>query len=156
MAQLFAGQPGAMQAFAQMGEELSKIKGTRIMETTSMGGLAPTPPPGEATASSTPNTAGGVAGQVASDTATQTAAGESSKMGVFGNALTNSALNAFKKKPKPAPAPAPAAASGTPAGMQNVILMSTTTQLTNFSQNPGPTSAFQIPAGYKQVVPATH
>jgi hypothetical protein len=144
-----------MQAMTQMGEELAKIKGTRIMETTSMGGLAPAPPPGQAAApaSSTPNSVGGVAGQVASDTATQTAQGESGKMGVFGNALTNSALSAFKKKPKPAPAPtpAPAAAAGTPPGMQNVILMSTTTQLTNFSQNPGPSSAFQIPAGYTKI-----
>jgi len=155
MAQLFAGQPGAALAMKQMGEELAKVKGTRIMETTSMGGIAPAPPPGQA-ASTPPTSGSSVAGQVASDTATQTAAGESSKMGVFGNALTSSALGAFKRKPKPAPAAAPAAATGTPAGMQQVVLMATTTQKIGFSHDPVPASTFQVPAGYKKVEQPTY
>jgi hypothetical protein len=165
-AQLLGGKPGASDAMAQMGKEIAKLKGTRVLEITSMGGLAPagtattasgspaTPPPSEQS----------VAGQVATDTATQTAAGEASKatskMGIFGNALSNSALSAFHRKkaaPPPPPAAPPAtaapAAAGTPGApaMQTVVLMATTTQKTNFSHEPVPLSAFQIPAGFKKL-----
>jgi hypothetical protein len=160
-AQLLGGQPGAGDAMTQMAKEVAKLKGTRVLEVTSMGGLAPAGTVTTASGSTTPPPSGqSVAGQVASDTANQTAAGEqakaSSKMGIFGNALSSSALSAFHhKKPAPAPAPVPATptpttASGTPA-MQTVVLMATTTQKANFSQGPVPLSAFQIPPGFKKV-----
>ena len=38
MAQMFGSQPGAADAFAQMGKEMAKIKGTRLIEITRMGG----------------------------------------------------------------------------------------------------------------------
>jgi hypothetical protein len=156
MAQMFAGKPGSAESMAQMGKEMNKLKGTRVMEITSMSGLGPVGMPATAGAPAAPPPSGGsVAGQVASDTATQTAQGEQSKMGVFGSALTNSALNAFhrKKTPPPAPPPAPAATttSTAPVGTTSVVLMATTTQKTNFSQNAVPASAFQIPAGFKQI-----
>ena len=53
-AQILGGQPGASDALAQMAKEMAKLKGTRVLETTSMGGLVPagtvtasasTPPP---------------------------------------------------------------------------------------------------------------
>jgi mRNA-degrading endonuclease HigB of HigAB toxin-antitoxin module len=164
MAQVLGSKPGASDAMAQMAKEIAKLKGTRVMEITSMGGLAPAGSPGTASAppSGPPPTAGSIGGQIASDTANQTASGEaakeSGKMGIFGNALTNSALGAFhRKKATPAPAPAaaqaatPAAAPGTPAGMQTVVLMSTTTQKTNFSEEPIPFTAFQVPTGFKKI-----
>src|SRR6202453_746317 len=100
MAQLFGGQPGSAEAMAQMGKEMAKLKGTRVMEVTSMGGAASGPgvTPTQNTAQTAPAPApaapssGAVAGQVASDTAAQTAAGEASRMGVFGSALGSSAL----------------------------------------------------------------
>lgn len=49
--------------------------------------------------------------------------------------MVTSALGAFHKKP--APAPAPAAGGGT-----SVVLMETTSQESNFSQDPVPDSAF--------------
>jgi hypothetical protein len=159
-AQLLGGQPGAGDAMAQMAKEMAKLKGTRVLEVTSMGGLAPA---GTATASesTTPPPSGqSVAGDVATNTATQTASGEAStvsgKTGIFTNALTSSVLGGFHhKKAAPAPAPAPAApppttANGTPA-MQMVVLMSTTTQKSNFSQSSVPLSAFQIPPGFRKV-----
>src|ERR1700677_43712 len=100
MAQLFGGKPGSAEAMAQMGKEMAKLKGTRVMEVTSMGGAASGPgvTPTQNTAQTAPAPApaapssGAVAGQVASDTAAQTAAGEASRMGVFGSALGSSAL----------------------------------------------------------------
>ncbi|MGC2161764.1 MAG: hypothetical protein WA634_07655 [Silvibacterium sp.] len=156
MGQLLGGQPGAADAMAQMGKEMAKLKGTRVLEITSMGGLAPA---GTAPASSTTPAAqtnsGSVAGQVATDTATQTAATESSRLGTVGSALGSSMMSAWhRKKAQPAPAPAPAPAAATPANgqaTQNVVMMSMTTQKTNFSKEQVPVSAFEIPAGYKQV-----
>jgi hypothetical protein len=160
MAQMLGGHPGSAEAMAQMTKEMEKIKGTRILEVTSMGGDAPAQP---ATGSATPAPAqpsqqGSVAGQVATDTATQTASTEAFKLGgTMGSALSNSALGAFRhKKSTPAPAAAPAStpAAGTPGatpGTQRVVLMEMTDQKNNFSHEAIPASAFQIPAGYKQV-----
>ena len=163
MAQLFGGKPGSAEAMAQMSKELAKLKGTRVMEVTRMGGSGTGP---GVTQNSTQNTAqaapanssGAVAGQVATDTAAQTAAGESGKLGVFGSALGSSALSAFHKKKAatPPPADAPAATTTTPAanGTQtttSAVLMETTTQKSNFSQAAVPSSAFQVPAGFKKV-----
>ena len=158
-AQLLGGQPGAADAMAQMAKEIAKLKGTRVLEITSMGGLAPagtTTSPGSTTP---PPNGQSVAGQVATNTATQTANGEasaaSSKMGIFGNALSSSTFSAFHRK-KPAPPPAAAPATTTPAAadapaMQTVVLMATTTQKSNFSQAPVPLSAFQIPPGFRKI-----
>jgi hypothetical protein len=139
---------------------MAKIKGTRILEVTSVGGDAPAQP---ATAGATPAAAqptqqGSVAGQVATDTAAQTGATEASRYGgALGSALTSSALGAFRRKKStppaaapPAAAPAPTAPGATPA-TQHVVMMETTDQKNNFSQEAIPASVFQIPAGYKQV-----
>ena len=160
-AQLLGGQPGAADAMAQMAKEMAKLKGTRVLEITSMGGLAPAGTATTASDSTTPPPSGqSVAGDVATNTATQTASGEantvSGKTGIFTSALSSSVLGGFHhKKPAPAPAPAPATpppttADGTPA-MQTVVLMSTTTQKANFSQSSVPLSAFQIPPGFKKL-----
>jgi hypothetical protein len=165
MAQLFGGQPGSAEAMAQMGKEMAKLKGTRVMEVTSMGGagsgpgVTPTQNAGQtAPAPASGSGSGAVAGQVATDTAAQTAAGEASRLGVFGNALGSSALGAFhKKKPAtPPPADPPAAATTTPAanGTQptnSAVLMTMTTQKSNFSQAEVPSTAFLVPAGLKKV-----
>src|SRR3984893_11859627 len=38
MSQLFAGKPGSAEAMAEMGKEMAKLQGTRVMEVTRMGG----------------------------------------------------------------------------------------------------------------------
>jgi hypothetical protein len=165
MAQLFGGKPGSGEAMAQMSKEMAKLKGTRVMEVTRMGGSGTGP---GVTQNSTQNTAqaapaaapanssGAVAGQAATDTAAQTAAGESSKMGIFGNALGSSALGAFHKKKTATPAPADTATTTTSTanGTQtttSAVLMETTTQKSNFSQAEVPSTAFLVPAGFKKV-----
>lgn len=162
MAQLMGGKPGASDAMAQMTKEVAKLKGTRVLETTSMGGLVPAGTVVAGSSATPPLTGQSIAAQVATDTATQTAAEEASKesgkLGIFGAALNNSAFSAFHRK-KSTPPPPPAAAPTTPVApgaagapaMQNVILMSTTSQKSNFSNAPVSPSAFQIPAGYKQL-----
>lgn len=162
MAQLMGGKPGASDAMAQMAKEVAKLKGTRVLEITSMGGLVPASSLAAASPSTPTSNLNGqsIAGQIATDTATQTAAGEASqvasKFGVFGAALNNSTFSAFHSKkstppPPPAPTPAPAAPASTTPGMQTVVLMTTTTQQSNFSDAPVSPSIFQIPSGYRQV-----
>jgi hypothetical protein len=165
MAQLFGGKPGSAEAMAQMSKELAKLKGTRVMEVTRMGGSGTGPGTAQNTAQAAPAAApasgsGSVAGQVATDTAAQTAAGEASRMGVLGSALGSSALGAFHRKKAATPPPAAAPADTTTAttttnadGTQttSAILMETTTQKSNFSQGAVPSTAFLVPAGFKKV-----
>jgi hypothetical protein len=163
MAQLFGGNPGSAEAMAQMAKELSKLKGTRVMEVTRMGasGTGPTAAQNKtqaAPAAAPASGAGSVAGQVATDTAAQTAAGEASRMGIVGSALGSSALGAFHRKkaatPPPAAAPAATTTTTTADGTQtttSAILMETTTQKSNFSQATVPSTAFLLPTGFKKV-----
>jgi hypothetical protein len=161
MAQLFGGKPGSAEAMAQMGKELAKLKGTRVLEVTRMGGSGTGPGVAPNSAQAPPPPSGGnVAGQVATDTAAQTAAGEASRMGVFGSALGSSALGAFHRKKAAAPAPTPAtdtttttatAGDGSTTTTSGAVLMEMTMQKSNFSQGSVPESAFVVPAGYKKV-----
>jgi hypothetical protein len=163
MAQLFGGKPGSAEAMAQMSKEIAKLKGTRVMEVTRMGGNGTGPGAAQNTAQAAPAAApasgsDSVASQVATDTAAQTAAGEAGRLGVFGSALGSSALGAFHKKkaatPPPAAAPATTTTTATADGTQTTtgaILMETTTQKSNFSQETVPSTAFLVPAGFKKV-----
>jgi hypothetical protein len=174
LAQMFGGQPGSAEAMAQMGKELAKLQGTRVMEVTRMGGSGTGPgatqntattPAQPAPAAAPPPSGGAVAGQIATDTAATTAAGEAGRLGIVGSALGSSALGAFHRKkaatPPPAAAPATTATAGTPAaaGTQTTAgatLMEMTVQKTNFSKEPVPASVFQVPAGFKQVESPTY
>jgi hypothetical protein len=79
-------------------------------------------------------------------------------MGIVGSALGSSALGAFHRKkaatPPPAAAPAATSTTTTADGTQtttSAILMETTAQKSNFSQQTVPSTAFLVPAGFKQV-----
>src|SRR3984957_1655321 len=124
LAQMFGGQPGSAEAMAQMGKELAKLQGTRVMEVTRMGGSGTGPgatqntattPAQPAPAAAPPPSGGAVAGQIATDTAATTAAGEAGRLGIVGSALGSSALGAFhrKKAATPPPAAAPPATTTT-------------------------------------------
>jgi hypothetical protein len=160
MMQMFASKPGSEEAMAQMSKEMAKLQGTRVMEVTSMGGSGTGPGVVQNSAQSAPPATSGnsVAGQVATDTAAQTAAGEASRLGVFGNALGSSALGAFHKKkaatPPPAATPPATSTDSTTAGAQTTsgaTLMEMTVQKQNFSQEAIASSAFQVPAGFAKV-----
>ena len=106
LAQMFGGQPGSAEAMAQMGKELAKLQGTRVMEVTRMGGSGTGPgatqntattPAQPAPAAAPPPSGGAVAGQIATDTAATTAAGEAGRLGIVGSALGSSALGAFHR-----------------------------------------------------------
>jgi hypothetical protein len=156
LAQMFGGKPGTAEAMTQMQKEMAKIKGTRVMEVTRMGGDAPA---GSQTAATTPgatNPGTSVASQVATDTAAQTAASESGKLGTVGSAISSSLLSAFRRQTAARPAPtAPVAAPATTvAGTQPttpVVLMEMTMQKSNFSKEAIPSSAFAVPDGFKQM-----
>ena len=160
MMQMFASKPGSEEAMAQMSKEMAKLQGTRVMEVTSMGGSGTGPGVVQNSAQTAPPAASGnsVAGQVATDTAAQTAAGEASRLGVFGNALGSSALGAFHKKkaatPPPAATPAATSTDSTTTAAQTTsgaTLMEMTVQKQNFSQEAVASSAFQVPAGFAKV-----
>jgi hypothetical protein len=134
--QVFANQPGAAAALQQMGQEMAKLKGTRVMTVTSVGGNAPANSTANAPPSDQNNTSSGLSSVLPG------------KLG--------SIMGGFHKKPaaqQPAPAattPAPGSNGGS-SGTSNVVLMQTTEQMLNFSQGSIPASSFQVPAGYKQV-----
>ncbi len=133
MTQMFAGNPGAGGAYAQMGKEMAKIQGTPILEKTSMGGSGTgQAAPGNNAASSQPDDTGSGGNVVAK--------GVSSLVGLFGKKKSQPA--------NPAPAASPTSAPQTPG---ETTLLETTTQKSDFSHDPVPASAFEIPAGFKQV-----
>lgn len=160
MAQMFAGKPGAAYAMKQMGTEASKIKGTRLLEVTRMGGSGTgmQPAPGTGANQTANGGAPPTADGVAKDTASQSAANELGKL-IPGGSLAG----AFHKKKATTPPPdssnttsstPPANSTTAPAGGNNsgdVVLMESTTQTTNFSRAAIAPSAFDVPGGYKQV-----
>jgi hypothetical protein len=164
IAPLFAKNPGmgpAVQEMTQkMVQESQKIKGTRILEITRMGGEAMVAPgaaaPGATTAGTAPasgstDAGAAVAGQVATDTATAAAAQQTSKLGAIGSAFGNSLMGAFRHKP-PAPATAqPVAATEGSASPSSAVLYETTSQKSDFSGGSVSAAAFQVPTGFTRL-----
>jgi hypothetical protein len=155
LAQIFGSKPGTAEAMTQMQKEMAKLRGTRVMEVTRMGGDAPAG--AQTTAGTTPGATGtgtSVAPQVATNTAAQTAASESGGLGVVGSALSTSVLGAFRRQTATQPAPPAPAPATTVAGTQpttSMVLMEMTMQKSNFSQEAIPPSAFAVPDGFKQL-----
>jgi hypothetical protein len=142
MSQMFAGKPGSSEAMAEMGKEMAKLQGTRVMEVTRMGGSGT----GPATAQNSAQT---------SDPAPSAAPSNpnGSMSGMLGSALGSSALGAFHRKKAAQPASDTPTTTTNPDGTQttSTILMETTVQKSNFSQAPVSSSNFEVPAGYKKV-----
>jgi hypothetical protein len=161
MSQMFGMQPGAGESFEAMGKELAKIKGTRVMEITRMGGSGTgiQAQPGDDTPMPSGNQ---VAGQVASDTAkntTSAAAGSAAgRVGGIGGVALGSAVSGalggvfgHKKAKPPDPPPAAAAPAAGTVTTSDVTLMEMTVKTHDFSSEAVPSSVFVVPAGYKQV-----
>jgi hypothetical protein len=133
---LFAGQPGAGSAaqdmMKKMATEMEKIKGTRILEVTRMGGEGMAPPAsGDAV---TPPPATGAATQPST----------ASKLGALGSMLGKSMLGGLRGNDAPA-APPPAAQS------TSAVLFESTSQKSGFSTEPVSATLFQVPPGFKKV-----
>jgi hypothetical protein len=148
MAQMFGGKPGSQEAMTQMAKEMAKLQGTRVMEVTSMSGSGTGPGAAQGSAQAAPPPSGSGAGQGTSDTPPQ------SVSGALASALGGSALGAFHHKKAATPPPTSTNGDSTSVGTQttsSATLMEMTTQKSNFSQAAAPSSAFQVPAGFKQV-----
>lgn len=152
---MLAQYPGAGQGMADMIKEMSKLKGIPVQQVMRMGmtmngatlpaaSEAPLPPPSDSPAMPS---AGDVAQQAA-------ASSVASRMGSLGGLAGGfGGFGHKKKKPDPAPDPAPedAASAQATAG----VLVESNTQLAGFSQAAADESMFAVPAGYKQVNPAS-
>jgi hypothetical protein len=142
MSQLFAGKPGSADAMAEMGKEMAKLQGTRVMEVTRMGGSGTGPAGAQNSAQN-------------SDSAPAAAPANSngSVSGMLGSALGSSALGAFHRKKAAQPASDTTTTTTAADGTQttSTILMETTVQKSNFSQAPVSSSNFEVPAGFKKV-----
>jgi RPA family protein len=140
---MLAQYQGASKGMAEMAEEMSKLKGTPVLQVMRMGMTTDGTPLPAASEAPLPAQPAGPAMPSAGDVAKQSASSAiSSKLGGFG-------LGGFgKKKADPPPAdPAPAAAAGQPTSS---VLMETNTQMGGFSRTVNEAS-FAIPAGFKLV-----
>lgn len=145
---MLAQYRGASQGLGDMAEEMSKLKGTPVLQVTRMGMTTngqPLPAASEAPLPASDNPQTPSAGDVAKQSVTSSIAGAFGGFGGFGH----------KKQAAPAPAPAPAPAasdssSGTSSQPAYSVLMETNTQLTSFSQT-ADLASFEIPAGFKQI-----
>jgi hypothetical protein len=148
LAPMFAGNPGlgsAMQEMAKRMEvEQAKIRGTRVLEVTRLGGDVPA---GTATATGAPPATGDVATQAATDSAASQAG---SRFGSLGSLVTRGVAGAFGQRSS-ANKPASSAPPATPAGPTSAVLYETTTQKSQFSEETVPPDAFQVPSGYKKI-----
>lgn len=138
---MFASQPGAGKAMADMVKEMSKLKGIPVLQVMRMGTTANGDPLPAASEAPLPQSDAPVmpsAGQVAKDSATS-AITSSLGLGGFGG------FGRKKKAAEPAPANNASAAPG-PA-----VLVESNTQMGDFSQAAVDAAKFAIPAGYKQI-----
>jgi hypothetical protein len=142
MSQMFAGKPGSAEAMAQMGKEMAKLQGTRVLEVTRMGGSGSGPGAAQNSAQT-------------SDPAPAAAPPSSngSMAGMLGSALGGSALGGFHRKKTPPPSDTTTTTTTASDGTQttSAVLMEMTLQKSNFSQAPVSSSAFEIPSGFKKV-----
>jgi hypothetical protein len=139
---MLAQYQGAGKGMADMAEEMSKLKGTPVLQVMRMGTTVDGTPLPAASEAPLPPQPSGPAMPSAGDVAKQSASSAlNSKLGGFG-------LGGFgKKKADPPPAdPAPAAA----AQPTSSVLVETNTQMGGFSRTVNEAS-FAIPAGFKQV-----
>lgn len=166
MMQMFGAKPGAGDSFAQMQKELAKIKGTRVLEITRMGGSGtgiegqPGTPASGAQTPSGSSAAGQVATNTAQSTASSTASAATGHVGGIPGAALGSAVSGalggmfgHKKAAQPATPPPAATPAATPAAQTptDVTLMEMTTQTHDFSHEEIPSSVFAVPSGFKQV-----
>jgi len=140
---MLASQPGAGKAMNDLMKEMSKLKGVPVQQVMRMGTTVdgtPLPAASEAPlpASTSPETPS--AGQVASSAMASAIPG----LGSFGG---------FGRKKKSAESSAPNPADKGAEGQKWVVLIESTTQLSDFSQTSVNGSKFDLPAGYKLVEP---
>jgi hypothetical protein len=142
---MLAQYRGAGQGMADMAEEMSKLKGTPVLQVMRMGMTTDGQPlPAASEAPLPPSDANPPmpsAGDVAQESASSAIA---SKLSPFGG------LGGFGHKKKADPPPADPNTAAAPAQPTSSVLMETNTQLTSFSRTVNEAS-FVVPAGFKQI-----
>jgi hypothetical protein len=143
---MLAQYRGAGQGMADMAKEMSKLKGTPVLQVMRMGMTTDGKPLPAASEAPLPAADSGPAMPSAGEVAQQSAASAmASKLGGLGG------FGGFGRKKKADPEPAAAdSGSGTAAQPTYSVLMETNTQLTSFSRVANEAS-FAVPAGFKQV-----
>jgi hypothetical protein len=142
LSQMFAGKPGSADAMAEMGKEMAKLQGTRVMEVTKMGGSGTGPGAAQNSA------------QTSDPAPAATPPSSNGSMaGMLGSALGGSALGGFHRKKTPPPSDSTTTTTTASDGTQttSAVLMEMTLQKSNFSQAPVSSSSFEIPSGFKKV-----
>jgi hypothetical protein len=138
---MLAQYQGAGKGMAEMTEEMSKLKGTPVLQVMRMGTTMDGTPLPAASEAPLPPPPAGPAMPSAGDVAKQSASSVlSSKLGGFG-------LGGFGKKKADPPPADPAGAAAQPTSS---VLMETNTQMGGFSRTVNDAS-FAVPAGFKLV-----
>jgi hypothetical protein len=141
---MLAQYRGASQGMASMAEEMSKLKGTPVLQVMRMGMTPDGTPLPAASEAPLPPPPSGPAMPSAGDVAQQSASSAiASKLGGFG-------LGGFGRKKKEDPPPADTASTPAAASATSNVLMETNTQLGGFSRTVNEAN-FAIPAGFKQI-----
>lgn len=135
---MLAQYKGASQGLRDMAEEMSKLKGTPVLQVMRMGTTANGQTIPAASEAPLPESQSTSAGDVAKESVTDSIA---SKLGGFGG------FGHKKQQQKQDSAPANSGGGAQPA---YAVLMETNTQMGNFSRTASEAS-FAIPAGFRQV-----
>lgn len=146
-AMLGAMQPGSAKGMAELVKEMSKLKGTPVLQVMRMGSTTsgqPLPAASEAALPESNSPQMPSAGDVAKESATSAIASKLGGLGGFGG------FGKKKKKEEPPPDDQQQNASAQP---QAVVLIESNTELASFSQASVDAARFEVPAGYKQVEP---
>jgi hypothetical protein len=163
MTSMIAAQPGGAQALDELSKQSVKVSGMPVLQVTRVGmtvdgqplaapSVAPLPQ-SQAQGPNRSTVASDMGKQVAVGTATQEAGNGISKLGGFGRALGGSSMGSLLGH---MPSSKPSTTSDN-SNAQNTdpktagILMENQVATTGFSTSAVDTSAFEIPAGYKQV-----
>jgi hypothetical protein len=141
---MLAQYQGAGKGMADMAEEMSKLKGTPVLQVMRMGMTTDGTPLPAASEAPLPPSPAGPAMPSAGDVAQQAASSAiSSKLNSFG-------LGGFGHKKKADPAPSDSGSATAAAQPTSSVLMETNTQMGGFSRTVNEAN-FAIPAGFKLV-----
>ncbi len=139
---MFAQNPGATEAIADMGKEMQKLEGVPVKQVMRMG----------MTANGQPLPAASEAPLPPDNSPAMPSAGDVAKQSAASVLTSHFGLGGFGKKKQDPPPPAPAQNSGSnPPPATAGILMESDTTTTNFSSNPVDPSHFDVPAGFKEI-----
>jgi hypothetical protein len=151
-------RPGMSKGLAEMAKEMSKLKGTPVIQVTRMGSTPdgkPLPAASEApelSQQSQPNM-GDAAGKASGDAAGNVASGTAGSAlgGKLGGLAGMGGLGGFGKKKRQDPAQDQDQQQQPPAGGgAGGMLMETTTEMSSFASTPVDPLKFEVPAGFKQ------